>query len=54
MMRRGCNADEVLGSRTNNNKDAEGVAVQMKCWEKGPVAAQMQRELLLKFLSLLS
>jgi len=22
-----------------------GVAVQMQCWEKGPAAAQMQREL---------
>eukprot|EP00253_Pinus_taeda_P005361 PITA_05361 len=39
------NTDAVLGERTNNNTDAEGVVVRMQCWEKGPAATRMQREL---------
>ena len=35
----------MLGGRTSNNTDAEGVAVQMQCWEEGPVATRMQGEL---------
>ena len=35
----------VMGERTTNNTYAEGVVVQMQCWEKGPAIAWMQREL---------
>jgi len=28
-----CNADAVLGERTSNNTDAEGVVVQMQQWQ---------------------
>jgi len=35
----------VLGERTNNSIDVEGVAVRMQCWEKGPTTTRMQREL---------
>lgn len=35
----------MLGERASSSIDAEGVAMQMQCWEKGPAAAQMQREL---------
>ena len=45
MARRDCSADAVLGRRNNNSTDADGVAMQMQCWEKGPTATQMQREL---------
>jgi len=34
----------VLGERTNNNTDAEGVAVQMQHWEKEPTTSHMQRK----------
>jgi len=30
---RSCNADAVLGERTSNNTDAEGVVVQMQQWQ---------------------
>jgi len=33
---------------SDNNKDSEGVAMQMQCWEKGPTATRRQRELLYK------
>eukprot|EP00253_Pinus_taeda_P004485 PITA_04485 len=35
----------MLGGNTNNNIDAEGVAVQMQCWEEGSTTTRMQREL---------
>jgi len=35
----------MLGKRTSSNTNSEGVAVQMQCWEDGPTATWMQREL---------
>jgi len=45
MTRRDSSADAMLGRRTNSSTDAEEVAVQMQCWEKGQAATRMHREL---------